>query len=123
MVRMSNEQLRAAVEAAGDYELIDDDDEAQASADSDSAAASARSYTTEPFEELRKRYLGDSSVSDAGMLVGANSTVEDAAKPQAFEDELVVVRPKTRGAAFASGPGPKSLVISGKDGKPLGAQG
>jgi hypothetical protein len=122
MVRMSSEQLRAAVEAAGDYELIDDD-EAESSAQSDASAAAARSYTTESVEELRKRYLGDNAVSDDQMLVGSDSSEAEGATPKAFEDELVVVRPKTRGPAFSIGPGPKSLVISGKDGKPLGAQG
>ncbi len=121
-MRMSSEQLRAAVESSGEYELIEDDDDAEASAEADAAAASVRSYTTEDVEDLRRRYLGDSAVADDAMLVGGSDT-EDEEEPEAYEDELVVVRPKGRRSAFSHGPGPKSIVISGRDGKPLGAQG
>jgi hypothetical protein len=120
-MRMSSEQLRAAVENAGSYELIDDDDDAEAT-EADAQAASVRSYTTEPIDDLRRRYLGDAAVSDDAMLVGSADPADEP-ETDHYEDELVVVRPKGNRSAFVNGPGPKSLVISGKDGKPLGAQG
>jgi hypothetical protein len=121
-MRMSKKQVQEAVAATGAYELIDDDNDQAATVEADAAAASGRSYTTEPVEDLRRRYLGDSAVSDDGMLVGASDAVDEP-EDGSFEDEIVVVRPKGGRAAFGRGPGPKSLVISGKDGKPLGAQG
>jgi hypothetical protein len=119
---MSKKQLQEAVAATGGYELIDDDGDQAAAVEADAAAASGRSYTTEPVDDLRRRYLGDSAVTDDAMLVGG-SEAEDESADESFEDEIVVVRPKGPRAAFGRGPGPKSLVISGKDGKPLGAQG
>jgi hypothetical protein len=121
-MRMSNEQLRAAVEATGGYELIEDDEDQSAATEADAAAASGRSYTTEAVDELRQRYLGDAAVSDDAMLVGSSDAADEPVAGE-FEDEIVVVRPKGNRWAFGHGPGPKSLVISGKDGKPLGAQG
>jgi hypothetical protein len=122
VMRMSKQQLQEAVAATGGYELIDDDDDKAATAAADAAAASGSSYTTETVDDLRKRYLGDSTVSDDGLLVGSSDAPDEPAAGS-FEDELVVVRPKGNQAAFGHGPGPKSIVISGKDGKPLGAQG
>ena len=122
-MRMSKKQLQAAVEAAGEYELIDEDEDQAAGVEADAAAASERSYTTESIEDLRKRFLGDSAVTDDAMLVGASDSPDEGAADEQYEDEIVVVRPKGGRRAFGHGPGPKSLIISGKDGKPLGAQG
>jgi len=121
-MRMSKKQLQDAVAATGAYELIDDDNDEAAAVEADGAAASERSYTTESVDDLRKRYLGDSAVTDDAMLIGS-SDAPDEPEDGTFEDEIVVVRPKGDRAAFGHGPGPKSIVISGKDGKPLGAQG
>lgn len=81
---------------------------------------------TPDLAELRRRYLGDSASDFAEIADGdAEADTADAGvAPDDSDAHVVVIAPADRGQdAFTHGPGPKTVVVSGKDGTILAEQG
>jgi hypothetical protein len=81
---------------------------------------------TPDLAELRRRYLGDSAADFAEIAdSGPEADTADAGVvPDDSDAHVVVIAPADRGQdAFSHGPGPKTVVVSGKDGTILAEQG
>jgi hypothetical protein len=74
------------------------------------------------IDELRQKYLGES----AGDEDAADSPASGSGNPGAEEntdDEIVTVQPKKAGDPYDHAARPKTIIVSGKDGRVIGSQG
>jgi|GEM_PF-1930443 len=81
---------------------------------------------TPDLAELRHRYLGDSAADFAEIPDSEPEAdaADEGVVPDDSDAHVVVIAPADRGQdAFTHGPGPKTVVVSGKDGTILAEQG
>jgi hypothetical protein len=86
----------------------------------DAPSASPAGERVRDLQDLRRRYLGtEESGGDADDLA-----VADAADNDEPEDEIVVISPEQDNQdPWQPGPGPKSVVVSGKERRVVAEQG
>lgn len=111
MAHLTREQLQEIVnEQKPGYEIIDiDDGDSDAEPDVDRAPDLA---------ELRRRYLGEDAAADVAGTVSADGGVATSGAEETDDEdiEVVVLAPKDKGAdPWGQGPGPKTVVVSGRD--------
>ena len=74
---------------------------------------------------LRRRYLGDPAPDDHGDAAGVELPVDGESNEDsnAVDDEIVLITPPGPADRWGRGPGPKSVVISGRERRIIGWQG
>jgi len=123
MARISRRQIDTIMaQAKPGFRVIHVDQKADPQADAPGPAIDR----TPDLAELRRRYLGDSAADFAELAdSGPEADTADAGVvPDDSDAHVVVIAPGDRGQdAFTHGPGPKTVVVSGKDGAILAEQG
>ena len=93
--------------------------EESAAVDSAPAVGAEPEAHTPDIDALRRKYLGEGTTDVTGSLASDNPEASEGG----VEDAVVVVEPKQAGDVWDHGPGPKTVIISGKEKRIIGAQG
>jgi hypothetical protein len=119
VAEMSREEIEQIVEEQmPGWAVVSEESAAVDSAPNISAEPEAH---TPDIDALRRKYLGEGAADVTGSLASDNTDL--GASDEGVEDAVIVVEPKQEGDVWDHGPGPKTVIISGKEKKIIGAQG
>lgn len=120
MTELSRQEIQQIVEKEmPGWEVVSEESAAVDSAPNVSGEPEA---DTPDIDALRRKYLGEGAADVTGSL--ASDYTDLGASEEGVEDAVIVVEPKQEGSdVWEHGPGPKTVIISGKEKRIIGAQG
>jgi hypothetical protein len=127
MARMSREELSEIIKRDKPGYAIVEHEPAEAGVDAQAADSGAVTDRVMDLDELRRRYLGDSAITDssgAGVIGEPAAEADTEADDDTDDDEIVVLAPPAGTAdPWAPGPGRKSVIVSGRERRVIAEQG